>query len=300
MLGHSHRRVAFIARRTTGRLQEAEGYFRLALRLFDDLHAEFPDVELYRKFIVDTRTEVGTVLLARGERDQASEAFRQTLAGWEKLVADFPTSPAYRGALGMVRAELGQWKEAAADFAKAVELQEADVRVWYWHALVRLQAGDHAAYRKICAAMLERFGKTDEPNFAWYLAWTCVLGSQEVADQARPVQVAERVVAKDPNNTAYRTALGAALYRAGRFAEAARELGEASTLKPDPMTSPGYAGFFLAMAHQRQGNADEARRSLAKAVQGLDSELATAPWNRRLTFQLLRREAEELVESTKK
>ena len=69
-----------------------------------------------------------------------------------RTLADVPTSPAYRGALGMVRAELGHWKEATADFAKAVELQEADVRVWYRHALAHLQVGDQLAYRKTCVA----------------------------------------------------------------------------------------------------------------------------------------------------
>src|SRR5439155_26254291 len=106
--------------------------------------------------------------------------------------------------------------------------------------------------------------------------------------------------AKDPNNSAYHTPLGAALYRAGRFAAAAGQLREAGALKPDPRTSPCYTWLFLAMAHQRQGNADEARRWLAKAVEALDSELVNAPWNRRLTLQLLRREAEELVEGKKK
>jgi tetratricopeptide (TPR) repeat protein len=148
--------------------------------------------------------------------------------------------------------------------------------------------------------MFERFGTAEEPLTAYTLAWTCVLATQAVADPTRPVQLAERALAKDANDPAYHDTLGAALYRAGRFPEAVRQLGEASTLKPNPKTSPRYAWLFLAMAHHRQGNTDEARRWLDKAVHGLDSELAETPWNRRLTLQLLRREAEELVEDKKK
>jgi hypothetical protein len=65
------------------------------------------------------------------------------------------------------------------------------------------------------------------------------------------------------------------------------------------------------MAHHRLGHADEARRWLDKAIQGTEEALkpaaspkksgaarATIPpnWNQKLTLQLLRREAEELIQ----
>src|SRR5262249_15208589 len=96
---------------------------------------------------------------------------------------------------------------------------------------------------------------------------------------------------------------GAALYRAGRFDAAVRRLEEA-------VAAPGNSGaawdwLFLAMAHQRQGHGDEARRCLEKAVRWIDqAEAATTRdrpprtplgWQQRLELQILRREAEELV-----
>ena len=57
------------------------------------------------------------------------------------------------------------------------------------------------------------------------------------------------------------------------------------------------------MAHHRLGRAEEARRWLDKAVTSMEQEMhdpksaARQKWNRRLTLQLLRREAEQLVQS---
>jgi len=65
--------------------------------------------------------------------------------------------------------------------------------------------------------------------------------------------------------------------------------------------SPVYTHFFLAMAHHRLGHAAEAKNWLDKAMAGAERELrhptsdASRVWNRRLTLQLLQREAEAVV-----
>jgi hypothetical protein len=77
-----------------------------------------------------------------------------------------------------------------------------------------------------------------------------------------------------------------------------------------------YSWFFLAMAHHRLGHAPEARQWLDKAIQATDRTLGASPapaqpppgdsdpagvtppaWNRRLTLDLLRREAVELLKT---
>jgi tetratricopeptide (TPR) repeat protein len=107
------------------------------------------------------------------------------------------------------------------------------------------------------------------------------------------------------------TTLGAALYRAGRFLEAVQQLREAQTVyKPadEERQSIAYNWLFLAMAHQRLGHAEEAKSWLAKAIELIDRTMRSAakeqpdvppasasaplPWNRKLTLQLLRAEAE--------
>ena len=71
---------------------------------------------------------------------------------------------------------------------------------------------------------------------------------------------------------------------------------------PSTPSSIVYNWLFQAMAHHRLGHTAEAASWLEKAVQAIDQpspETAQDPdtksWNRRLTLQLLRREAEELM-----
>jgi hypothetical protein len=62
--------------------------------------------------------------------------------------------------------------------------------------------------------------------------------------------------------------------------------------------------YFLAMAHHQLGHSAEARQWLDRVVQASDEGLtgrpnavrrAAASWSRRLTLELLRREAKELL-----
>jgi tetratricopeptide (TPR) repeat protein len=150
--------------------------------------------------------------------------------------------------------------------------------------------------------MLDQFSKTDKPEEGHWVAWAAVLAPDAVKDPHRPVKLAELAVRSDPRESWYLSTHGAALYRAGRFAEAVQRLQEASIewdkAATKPMQySPAYTWFFLAMAHQRLGRLEEARRWLEKAVTRMEQETQgnTVAWNRRQTLQLLRREAEVLL-----
>lgn len=204
-----------------------------------------------------------------------------------------------------VYADLGQWAKAASDWRKAVELQPGAPYFRYSMILSRLGRGDVAGYRTECARMLEDFG--NKADTAYWVAWTCILAPRAVADLTRPVQLAQLALRSQPKSMVHLGTLGAALYRAGRFEEAIRRLTEANGIWEKAggkgTSSPAYGWFFLAMAHHRLGNAEEARKWLDRAVQRVKratNEKAVPPpprlpWNRRLTFELLRREAEALI-----
>jgi tetratricopeptide (TPR) repeat protein len=123
-----------------------------------------------------------------------------------------------------------------------------------------------------------------------------------VKDLHQPVQIAERAVGVDPKNISHTFALGATLYRAGRFAEAIKRLNEANAAVErgeggNPGISPAYTWFFLAMANYRLGQAEEARQWLDKAVKQMEQDTQNKDtfWNRRLTLHLFHREAEDLL-----
>ena len=64
-------------------------------------------------------------------------------------------------------------------------------------------------------------------------------------------------------------------------------------------SSPAYAWYFLAMAHQKEGNKVQAREYVNKANEWTDEVLTDKEhppaWNRRATLEILRKEAESLV-----
>jgi hypothetical protein len=162
--------------------------------------------------------------------------------------------------------------------------------------------------------MLERHGMARDADSNYWLGWSCVLSPSSGADPAQLVSLAEKGLATRIEWWRGRNVilLGAALYRAGRFEDALKPLTESTTFnwvrhRRDII----YIWFFLAMAHQRLGHAEEARRWLDKGIQATEEALKPPPepaeksidpngaiapdWHRKLTFQLLRQEALELI-----
>jgi serine/threonine protein kinase/tetratricopeptide (TPR) repeat protein len=185
-------------------------------------------------------------------------------------------------------------EEAGVMFRRVTELQPDEVLPYYWLALTQLAAGDRDGYRGTCAAMLGRFGGTARPDVAYWVAWTCVLAPDAVANPDRPVELAGAAFGGPPEAGKYSLGLGAALYRAGRFGEAVRCCDEAA---PRVTALSAYTGFFLAMAHHRAGHGAEAREWLSQARAWTERDADKGlPWNRRLTLHLLRREAEALIQ----
>jgi hypothetical protein len=103
---------------------------------------------------------------------------------------------------GRAHAELGQWEKAAADFVKATEFKEAnDATLWHALALVRLQLGDMAGFRKCCATMLQKFSRNKDDATAYLLALTCVMAPGAVEKTELPFELAEELVKKDPKKS---------------------------------------------------------------------------------------------------
>jgi serine/threonine protein kinase/Flp pilus assembly protein TadD len=278
-----------------GRYQEAEAEYREAVRL--------------NPHFAGTRNNLGIILFRQGRYQEAEAEYRAA-------VRLKPNDPVLLVNRGNALACLGQWEKASAEFLKATACRPLHAGAWYSRAVLCLRDGDRDGYRKVCSDMLGRFGKASAPASLNLLAWTCVLAPGAVAEAAQLVPLAEKAVARAPMKHAYHCTLGTVLYRAGRFDAAARQLTEASVLKPDPNeSSPAYTWFFLALAHQRLGHAAEARQWLGKGIQAMDEELKQSPgatgesvprtgavpppWNRELTLRLLRHEAETQIQGAR-
>ncbi len=139
---------------------------------------------------------------------------------------------------------------------------------------------DIGAYRRACDELLDFQGRQRNPEDTInYVAWACVLAPDVVVDREAVVLLAQRKGLRLRRPTHIATLdlqiLGAATYRAGRFDEAARHLDEG--IKAQGKGGDLRDWLFLAMAHQRLGDAVEARRWLDKAIDWLDSSTRDKP-----------------------
>jgi len=283
------------------KFDQAENCYREALAIFVKSHGYCP---------INVLTLLAVILDARG--DQAglnelrpladAEEERSDAYDWQKLTS--------RGSL---RAKLGDWEQAEAYLAKAVELSPDDAAedcAWadFLLALLRLRANDPAGYRAACIAGVKRQSTKREPAY-YFVVWASVIAPESGVESDRLVKLAERTLESSPKDPDCLTAYGAALYRDGRWEEAQAALTKAvhayESFRGTIRGTQTSAQLFLAMANHRLGHVEPARKGLVMAIETIESGAspngnAVMSWDRRLTAQLLRQEAEQLLMSDRR
>jgi Tfp pilus assembly protein PilF len=114
-----------------------------------------------------------------------------------------------------------------------------------------------------------------------------------VTDYTLPLELARLAASRQPNVPAVLNTLGTVLYRAGQDDKAIEQLTKAIEVHGKGGTPADW--LILALAHQRQGRAGEARKWLDKAVTELEKQGAEQSWSNQLELRLLRREAEARI-----
>jgi tetratricopeptide (TPR) repeat protein len=166
-----------------------------------------------------------------------------------------------------------------------------------------LLSGDRPGYERACARMVQRYGKPNGPR-AYHVARTCSLAEGAVAEPSLPARLAERELMEHAREFWSLTERGALAYRAGHYQDAVSFFDK--SLAAD--SRPGRAvvnWLWLALAQQRLGKSDEARRWLDRATAWLDQYRDGIPdraeeqlglhlhnW---LEAHVMRREAEALI-----
>ena len=117
------------------------------------------------------------------------------------------------------------------------------------------------------------------------------MGPAAVKDFEPLVREQTRVIGPDPDPNLLNT-LGGLLYRAGRFEDAVKRLEQAIASRDKVGIVHDF--LFLAMAHQRLGHGDEARKWLEKSGRAVEQAEGES-WDQRLEMDLLKREAEALL-----
>jgi tetratricopeptide (TPR) repeat protein len=222
-----------------GQAQEAEQSYQKAVNLLDPLVAAMPESAIPRADLARTLAGQADLLKELGRVPDAEQTRRRVIREYEKLNADFPEDPDHRRGLvqsylELVRLlwELGRQSEAAEPYRKAFELAPEDPVV--------------------------------NNNLAWFLATS---PEPRLRDAALAVRLAQKAVAAESQSANYWNTLGVAHYRNGDDRGAVAELETAMSLRAG---GDSYDWFFLAMAHWRLGNRDEARTWFDRAVEWLD------------------------------
>jgi hypothetical protein len=123
----------------------------------------------------------------------------------------------------------------------------------------------------------------------------------DISRTVNAIKETRKRVGPDAKDYPFARAFGVALYRAGEYEGAVKQLEVARALRKEP--SPAV-WLFLAMAHQRCGRTAEARQWLGKARAWIDEARQRKPggalwerlpWGERLALDLLRSEADKLI-----
>jgi tetratricopeptide (TPR) repeat protein len=184
---------------------------------------------------------------------------------WGDVAAQVAADPLEQG---RARAAHRDWAQAAGGYARALTRAPTDDgHFWFEYAALSLLSGDHPCYAKACAHMIETCKKAGGPR-VYHVVRACTLAPDAVADPLLP-GLAEKELRNSAREFWSLTEQGALAYRAGRYQEAV-PLFEQS-LRAD--ATPGRAvvnWVWLALANQRLGKAEVARRWLGKAQAWLD------------------------------
>jgi tetratricopeptide (TPR) repeat protein len=222
---------------------------------------------------------------------------------WMDVAANVAADPIEQG---WEHAARRQWHRAVDDYERSLIRSPMESgHFWFEYAAVSLLSDDRPAYTMICARVIERCGKAGGPR-AYHMARTCTLAPDAVGDALLPARLAEKELKDSAREHWSLTEQGALAYRAGRFQQAVPFFEQ--SLQADPR--PGRAvlnWLWLALAQQRLGKAEEARRWLNKAQAWLDQYRDGMPARAEGEFGLhlhnwleahvLRREAEALIQS---
>jgi eukaryotic-like serine/threonine-protein kinase len=280
------------------KLDDAENCFRTALAIFVKSHGYCP---------INVLSLLAAIFDAKG--DQFSITELRPLADNEEEKSG-PAGRHKAASRGALRATLGDWKKAKDYLARAVDLapdDQGEDSAWhrYMLALVCLKTDDRAGYREACLAGLKHQSTKSDPA-CYFVVWASVIAPDSGIDPARLVELAKLVVQRSPEDPGYLTAYGATLYRNGRWEEARATLTKAvhayDSFRGKTRGSVINAHLFLVMASHRLGQVEQAHKWLNSAIEVIESPASASQgdyggmsWDRRLTAQLLRREAEELL-----
>jgi eukaryotic-like serine/threonine-protein kinase len=203
------------------------------------------------------------------------------------LATDTSTNWEVHAVRGSALAELGRWAEAQRAFTAALGRQPDSTQLIYYEALARAAGGEASAIDTACAAALQRFRATRNPDRAHWLARLCVLSA--TLDEPTGIEVRElaRIAADiEPDIWRHVAVHAAALVRANDPAAAEKLLAEL-VARPRVREREEETQLVLALAQRRLGRVRESDATVSR-YEEVVSGVSTL-WYRRLEADRWRR-----------
>ncbi len=230
------RRLGF-ARMLGTRDPRAEGDFRRALTLYEELLTESPRDPELRNAIGDVHMNLGILLMTSRGIGAAEPSFRQATSIDEDLAADFPDDPRHLEQLTNHRIQIADWMDSVnmrvqaqgqrrqlLEFHKRLAANASGSpgrahnmgRAYYRLAHELGERGRHQEQQEALHAALKL--EPEKPALLNDLAWSLVLPPNAPSrDSSEAIELAKRALAADPNQRACWNTLGLAHLRAGQW-----------------------------------------------------------------------------------
>jgi len=269
-----------------GKMDEAE---RLGRQLIEQRKKTLGDGNAQT---INARFNLVSLLIRHGKPDQAAAVCREMA---EK----------YPDAAGHFYARGGQWKEAAAAFARRTESRADQIQNYRLLALILLFGEDVKGYRRVCQQIIDRFKATTDPGTADQVVRLCLLRTDsgldlDIAASLANTDLANTEVGRNKRRPWAELARSLVEYRQDHYGEAIswaqKALASQGELERDACTYP-----VLAMAQWRLKQHDSARIAFKKAAKIIDSELPkldsgdNGNWSDNIGARVLLCEASELL-----
>ena len=236
-------------RRDTGRLEEAEPYYRRALAIHEELAPRHPTRPQILLQLGWDSWELGRFLM-RAHRYEEIEPFSIRAASlFEGLGNDYPEVVSYRNFLAQALSDV---------------------------AIARIQTGRRAEAEQLIRHHEARLGRQGVVDLLNLVAWHMVQrDTPRHFDREYPIELARRALAIQPESIYAWHVKGMGCYRAGRWEEATKALARANELERDDGLA--FNGFFLAMAYHKEGEREKARYWYDRSVAWMAVHKTTDP-----------------------
>jgi tetratricopeptide (TPR) repeat protein len=232
----------------TGQGARAEETIRAGIQIYERLYGLDQHNRSLQRYLGRAYSHLGLIVAGRGRSVEAKKIYDQSADLLSRLVKDYPDQFYYRDDLVRTRMRQGTLQDKLGNHRQAAE---------HYRQVVQL-------YRQ--ALQLNPKSIAANNSLAWFLATCPELSLRDAREAVRLAKQAIAIAAEPEAGYLWNT-LGVAQYRIGDCRAAVESLKKAMALHSG---GDGYDWYFLAMAHWRLGNREEARGWLAKGVQWLD------------------------------